>query len=307
MKTTPRMRLRRIGHGIGRGIGAAFLGGSLIVATVAEAGAAQVQPASISSPSTTSKTAARQRVWPLHDFTRIELVPREAGANPNQQPLQVAPETLRRLLAQIQFVGRNGPEPLFAEDELTELAPPLAQALSRAGPGDDVLLLSASRRDAGFLASPTAITARLFVQEGRLQFIAHDARFEFYDTYRGTYVAPRFSFGSRTSAGRVALQNTDAASRRPDWLAISLETATATATPTQNPTSTAAPGDVRRPAAATSPSALPAAASPSRTPLDAAGADEIERRLETLKRLRDKGLITEDEYQQKRSEILQLL
>ena len=34
---------------------------------------------------------------------------------------------------------------------------------------------------------------------------------------------------------------------------------------------------------------------------------KIERRLETLKRLRDKGLITEEEYQHKRKEILQLL
>ena len=46
---------------------------------------------------------------------------------------------------------------------------------------------------------------------------------------------------------------------------------------------------------------------PARPPLDKAGAEEIERRLETLKRLREKNLITEDEYQQKRKEILQLL
>jgi uncharacterized membrane protein len=50
--------------------------------------------------------------------------------------------------------------------------------------------------------------------------------------------------------------------------------------------------------------APPAAA---RKALDAAAVDDIERRLEALKRLREKGLITEDEYQQKRREILQLL
>ncbi len=33
-------------------------------------------------------------------------------------------------------------------------------------------------------------------------------------------------------------------------------------------------------------------------------ADEVEQRLVTLKRLRDRGLITEEEYQQKRREIL---
>ena len=57
-------------------------------------------------------------------------------------------------------------------------------------------------------------------------------------------------------------------------------------------------------AAAPSPVAVPP---PARKALDAAAVEDIERRLETLKRLRDKGLINEDEYQQKRKEILQLL
>jgi hypothetical protein len=35
--------------------------------------------------------------------------------------------------------------------------------------------------------------------------------------------------------------------------------------------------------------------------------EEVEQRLTTLKRLRDKNLITEDEYQQKRREVLQKL
>ncbi|RQP22930.1 SHOCT domain-containing protein [Albitalea terrae] len=39
----------------------------------------------------------------------------------------------------------------------------------------------------------------------------------------------------------------------------------------------------------------------------AAIGDEIEQRLITLKRLRDKNLITEEEYQQKRREVLQKL
>jgi hypothetical protein len=38
-----------------------------------------------------------------------------------------------------------------------------------------------------------------------------------------------------------------------------------------------------------------------------ASADEIEQRLLTLKRLRERGLISEEEYQQKRREILQAL
>jgi hypothetical protein len=74
----------------------------------------------------------------------------------------------------------------------------------------------------------------------------------------------------------------------------------------------AAPPTAPASAAAASPSAsapsakttvAPAVASPSR-PRDAAFFEEQEYRLRTLKRLRDSGLISEDEYVQKRREVL---
>ena len=249
-----------------------------------------------------AQAGAGQRLWRLHEFTTVALVAREAGAAANRQPVQLPPESLRQQLAGVQFIGRSqAPQPLFAADELAELVGPLAQALERAGPGDDVLLLSASRREGGVLAAPTAVTARLFVQGEQLQLIVHDARFEFYDTYRGTNVAPRFSFGSRSAAGPALIRSVGAANVRADWLALALPAAAALATPTAPAAPTALP-------ALPAPAATPGIAAPlQRGPLDAAGAQEIERRLETLKRLRDKGLITEDEYQQKRWEILQLL
>lgn len=245
--------------------------------------------------------APRQRIWSLHEFTRIELAPREAGAEPNQHPAALQADALRQQLAQIQSVGRNGAQPLFAPDELGELVLPLTQALGRAGPGDDVLLLSSARRAGEMLMSPTAVTVRLFVQGGKLQFIVRDTRLEFYDTYRGTNVAPRFSFGSRKAASGATVQSAAATNLRPDWLAIAPQGA--------------APANPAPAAAALAPAAAPAPApagtaatpAPARKALDAAAAEDIERRLETLKRLRDKGLISEEEYQQKRKEILQLL
>ena len=248
-----------------------------------------------------SGAASKQRSWPIHEFTRIELVPREAGAEPNQHPAALQPDALRQQLAQIQFVGRNGAQPLFAPDELGELVLPLTQALERAGPGDDVLLLSSARRPGGMFLSPTAVTVRLFVQGGQLQFIVHDTRLEFYDTYRGTHAAPRFTYGARkAAAGGVSVHSASATSVRPDWLAIPLQ-ATAPANAAPPAPAALAPAPVPAPAVTAPP------APPPRKPLDAAGAEDIERRLETLKRLRDKGLISEDEYQQKRKEILQLL
>jgi hypothetical protein len=246
------------------------------------------------SPTPAASANARQRSWPIREFTRIELVPREAGSEPNQHPATLQADALRQLLGQIQYVDRNGaPQALFAADELADLAMPLVQALGRAGPGDDVLLLSSSRRDGGILMAPTAVTARLFVQGGSLQFIVRDARFEFYDAYRGTQAAPRFTFGSRSAAGTATVQSPGASRPRADWLSIPMQTS---AQATAQSGATAAPAPV-----------VQVAPPPARKALDAAAVDDIERRLEILKRLREKGLITEDEYQQKRKEILQLL
>jgi len=252
-----------------------------------------------------AKAGPGQRIWALHEFTTVALVPREAGSVPNRQPVQLQAEGLRQQLALVHSVGRGGAQvPLFAADELAELAQPLAQALERAGPGDDVLLLSTSRRDGGVLAAPAAVTARLFVQDNQLQLIVHDARYEFYDAYRGTHVAPRFTFGSRGAAGEASIRSAAAANVRADWLVLPLQAAAAPAAAPAPLVPLVAPALAPAPAAAAVPSAPAPAA---RRPMDAAGAEDIERRLETLKRLREKNLITEDEYQQKRKEILQLL
>ena len=253
------------------------------------------------TPADPAKVAPGQRVWRIREFTTIELAPREPGATANQQPIQLQPDVLRQQLALVQTSVRGSPHALFATDELAELIEPLVQALGRAGPGDDVLLVSSSRRDAGILLGPTAITARLFVQGDSLQFIVHDTRLDFYDTYRGTNRPPRFGPGSRASASDAAIQSVGAPNQRADWLSIPLRMAAPVIAPAPVPAAqTAAP-----PAAAPAvPSAL---APPARKSLDDPAEHDIERRLETLKRLRDKGLISEDEYQQKRKEILQLL
>jgi Short C-terminal domain len=244
----------------------------------------------------------RQRIWPVREFTTVALVSREAGASENEQPAQVQASALKQQLARVQTIVKNTRQPLFAGDELADVVGPLTQALASARPGDDIVLSSSSRREGGFLNAPTAVTARLFVQGGSLQLIVHDSRFDFYDTYRGTQAAPRFTYGSRDSPGTAILQGDDGATaRRADWLSIPLSALQSAASPmaqSPEPPVAAPSGTPPRPQAAT--------AAP-RRPLDANSADDIERRLETLKRLREKGLISEDEYRQKRKEILDLL
>jgi hypothetical protein len=302
MKSTKRSTM----HSIPRGLAVALSCCALLSSMPAHAGLLdKIFGQSASSPDA-PKAVAGQRLWAIREFTQIELVAREAGAPDNQQPIQLPTEALRQQLAQIEFTGPNGRLPLFTADEIGDLVTPLVQALGVAGPGDDVLLLSSYRREGGILGAPKAVTARIFVQGGSLQMIVRDARHDFYDLYRGTYVQPKFTYGSRAAAGSAAIQSPGATNRRPDWISIPLQ---GPATP-----AAAAPAPIQpmplqaAPAPAAPLQAAPIAAPPAaRKPLDPASADDIERRLETLKRLRDKNLITEDEYQQKRKEILQLL
>ena len=281
-------------------------------------------------------SAASERNWSLGQFTSIELVPREPGASDNQHPAAWSAELLRRQLGGVRAIVDGKSEPLFHPDELDALAEPLSQALAAARPEDDVLLLSTHRRGGPFFISPMGLTARLFAQNGTLQLIVHDARLDYYNRYLGSKVMPTFTFGSRDKPGGAVLVGATAANQRKDWVSISAVAPAAIGSP--NPAPAPAPVSAAGPAAApaaptaapvqpsavgnpgplvaplTPPrdSARPAAAPPAAAtrvprPRDAGFAEEVEQRLLTLKRLFDKGLITEAEYQQKRKEVLQLL
>lgn len=252
-----------------------------------------------------AKPDARRRNWSLHEFTTIRLVPREPGAAPNQHPVQLEAETLRQQLAQVRFVVGSGTQALFAADELGELVEPLLEAFANATPDDDLLLLSTSRRGGGLLSQPLGITARLFMQGGQLQLLVNDARYEFVNEYKGTGKAPQFTFGSRTKPGQVALRSASGSNQRQDWLAVptAMPAAPSVATPAAASVVPAATPKAVAPA----PTAPAATAPPALRPRDPGYAEEVEQRLLTLKRLRERGLISEDEYQQKRREILQSL
>ena len=247
------------------------------------------------------KVDAAQRSWRIGEFTTVQLVPAEAGAAPNQHPARLTADALRWQLGGIRTTVDGQMVPLFAADEVNEFAEALAQALAMAGPGDDILLLSSSRRGASFLADVTAVTARLFVQDGSLQFIVRDARGAFVKEYINSRTPPKFSYGSRTSASGVALVNSSATSRRGDWLALGLSV------PGAAPAVVAAPL-VAAPVAGVAAPAVPAAVSAAAAPVVQEPLQtEAEHRLATLKRLRDRGLISEEEFQEKRKEVLKLL
>jgi Short C-terminal domain len=264
-----------------------------------------------------------RRVWQLGDFTEIRLAKAEAGAPANAHPINLSPEAIRALLGGIRTpVASGGDEPLFGVSELADLVESIHLALAASLPDEDVLMVSTSRRGGGLLTAPTSITARLFVSGDRLNVIVHDDRFEFFGLYRGAGTLPTFVFGSRTNPSLVNMRRAGATARRADWLEIpfsAVNTAIEVPGGASQPAATAAapaaaataaapaapaPAAAAAPAAAVTP--VQPAAAPGR-PRDAAFYDEQEQRLRTLKRLRDNNLISEDEYQQKRREVLQQL
>ena len=271
--------------------------GLLAVALPAQAGLFD----SLFGGATAVKVDAAQRSWRIGEFTTVQLVPAEAGAGPNQHPARVTADALRWQLGGIRTTVDGQMVTLFAADEVNDFAEPLAQALATAGPGDDILLVSSSRRGASFLTDVTAVTARLFVQDGSLQFIVRDTRAAFVKEYINSRTPLKFNYGSRASASGVALVNSSATSRRGDWLALGLSAPGAAPAVVAAPVVAAPAAGVTTPAA---PAAVPAAAAPVvQEPLQT----EAEHRLATLKRLRDRGLISEEEFQEKRKEVLKQL
>lgn len=250
----------------------------------------------------------KERHWQIDEFTAVRVMRKEAGAPANQHPALVNAGSLRAQLAGVEAVLRRGAEPLFDGAELDRLVPVIVKALASAGPDEDIVLVSTSRRGSGALPSPMAVTGRLFVHGDALQMIVNDTRLDFLMNSRMSRTAPRFEYGSRGRVGADTLRSPAGAGRRSDWVAFPMSNLTG---PGVVGVTTAAPAPVAKavapvaaivaPAAALPPAAAPVPGSP------AAIGDEVEQRLTTLKRLRDKGLITEEEYQQKRREVLQKL
>ena len=260
-----------------------------------------------------SSVDSRKRSWQISEFTAVRLSPREPGAAPNQQPVNLSAEGLRQQLGLVRTTVDGKSQALFFSDELKELADPLAEALSVAGPNDDLLLLSTSRRGEGLLSTAFGITGRLFVQNGELNFIVHDTRKDFVNAYLGTHIAPQFDFGSRAKASSANIQSPGASSKRADWIALPVAAAAVAAVPA--PLAAPAPAPLQPVNAARAVPAVPvvpvAAPAPATAPVSTSRDDkfyeEQARRLKGLKLLRDQNAITEDEYQQKRKEILSVL
>jgi hypothetical protein len=327
---------------------------ALLLALLTATGSLQAQGdpgmTSRGQPTRVERDSAYGRVVAtLHEgrFSYVRIETREPGAPLNQHPVSVDPVALRALLARVQLPGSKN-EPLFNKDELDEIVPPLAQALARATPEQDVSFsVSGQHGLLGPLALRLATTARVFFADNSMNLIFGLVRREVEAQFRATGYQMALEPGKRAEAvdRTVKLAATPGATnRRADWLVLDPKAAApAVAAPALPAPALVvpAPAAAPAPASATAPAATPAAPAtaapppapaasapaaaavppppatvapqPPRAPAPAAAPDaealyrNTSERLKALQKLRDTGVITEQEYQEKRREILKAL
>ena len=281
-------------------VGAGVVFGSILMLTSLATPAFQADSSTgRSGTAPVMKGTTGRQLWRLADYTTVELVAREPGAPDNQHPWSVDAETLHSWLQQVTVLRSGKPRPLFAGDELDKISPAIAEALANARPDQDLALVSAAHHEDNSFFSISAVTARLFVVDGHLNMIVHDARVDFYDAARGSGMAPHFTSGSRTSEGSWPVSSAGATNKRADWLVLGIAPPPPPAPPAPAMAAPAAP--VAPAVAAPIPPAPPA---PAVAPAAPAASTDAEQRLLTIKRLYDKGLLTKSEYEKKRAEII---
>jgi hypothetical protein len=277
-------------------------------------------------------------IWESDDQS-VVLGPQDDGAPPNDHPVTLTPGAIEKMLSALRLTHTDEdaeavPLAVFTPEQIGILGAAMAEGLARARPSQDVMfsIVGAHRLSPGAFARRNRLTAgRAFFRDGHLNVIFGELQ----SPYRKKNVYgkvdedfyPR-NFGSRASAAdletKLIASTTAALHRGPDgersdWVVLDPALARAEAVP--------APAPVEPPARS-EPSAEPAPRAEPKPPADVApptpvpvrpvaaprpepepepepeDAGDIEQRLETLKRLRDKGLISEDAYRKKMENIL---
>ena len=217
---------------------------------------------------------------PRFGFVRIQRI--ETGAPDNAHPINISVDALGQVLASLEVEGGilMPAEPVFTDEELTEIVPHLAAALAKAQPREDVTFAVTGRHGMFGSHSPKSVTTgRLFAREGQLSIIFGLV----HQLYQGGELgpgAPLLLPGSRRRQSdgfwKLAPKTGRLAEQRFDW--VMLDTTAAPKTKS-GPTPAAPAADPRY--------------------------DEVQNRLRILDRLKTDGLITEQEYAERRRAILQ--
>lgn len=217
-------------------------------------------------------------------FVRLERI--EPGAPANSHPYRISTAALKQLLAGIQMEDSvlSAPVPVFTQRELDEVAPPLAAALEQAGPNEDVTFATGAPRGFfGAYSRKAHTTGRVFAQDSKLNIVfglVHE-RFDDDRYLGGGGRIPELMPGSRARpvayGWRLAPGGGQLAGERTDWVMFDQSAVPVVITPSAPAPQSTQEGRFQ----------------------------EIERRLALLEQLKAKGLITDEEYRERRRAILQ--
>lgn len=257
---------------------------------------------------------AVETIWQKgNDFVRLEKA--DGGTAPSSLP-KLSPDAIRAVLSSVQVSGNGETLPLLDGEQLSVIAAPIASALAQATPGQDVAF--AVRAQGGildYLGPPRATAGRLFVDGDSVGLII--------GMVHGTFLTSAFAAdptrirtGSRLSAqeteyhvvpgGAVSL----AVAGRGDWAKISALAWTGTygMPMAQMP----APAPAAPTTAMVPPAPAPVAAAPA-APVATLSApvpqdpNQIEQRFAALKRLLDNHMISQDEYDHAKADLLKAM
>lgn len=263
----------------------------------------------------------------------VELAPQDAlgaqAAPANEHPVTISATDLTEALAALRVKeGERAREtaPLFTADAAERLSGPLAAALARATPNQDVLFAIDMAQKAVLIGSkPVSVAGRAFYREQRLNLIIGelhvstvppeykdypigypklDRRLHPHQT-GGRAEETHYPRGAHFELGENVSLFMQDAKPRADWLIVNVGALAAGQVAHPSPPVATATLSVPM-LAPTQPVA--AVAAPSMA--DAATkvpSGSIEERLRRLKSLRDQDLITPEDYERKRREILDQL
>jgi len=275
----------------------------------------------------------------------------------NEHPAQVTAPHMAVVLASLQgWRPEDSPEstrsvPLFTNEEISTFAPLLADALTKAGPKQDVVFATSGRHEAFSNDSTRTNAGRMFVTNGRLNIIFGDVLrpgtgdvndiSQYSEPHRAGKRLEPTSRDIILSKGVGINYYTIFDRARVDWAVIDVPTLVAAyrgpeliTSPMPSVSASSPPGEtlsqenrklreelarLRKEEGGVSPSVAPAVvAQPPASgsqPADenatssagapaASAADSLQKRLQLLKELHDKGLISDKEYDAKRKQII---
>ena len=246
----------------------------------------------------------------------------DPAALPNDHPVQLGTEAITNALGALQIrlvdsdTGTETQRSVFTRDELGILAPQVASGLAKAGPRQDVTFSTIGSHPlaaGGLMKDPGVNAGRVFYEDGKLNVIFGELQSNYRkkNVYgqRSEDFSPRRQ-GSRSKATKqkwtlqglpgVEFHSMDDGGLRNDWVAIDTAIAgsqtLAAPQPSESPPRQAASAPV---ATATAPAAATEPA-----PKTGTSNTDLEQRLQKLKELKEKGLISEEAYRAKMQELL---